>query len=190
MQSYEPDSTLEDELTLGKLIMSKFPGMSPYAAVMKAKEQLYPTLKLDVEDRRPLTPDALAALAPAPEQRYGLVRYSRDYLLNKSEEGKRLQPASKPYWEAGVLGHEILGHGGDIAMFPQYYTGDDHLGGAADPHFLRGNGSPYDGIRWLIQDTQLRLKSDQELQQARAKDLAEARRRGLPTNLPMKAKWE
>lgn len=179
------DSNWEEEVALGRLIMAKNPGLSPYEAVKQAQAQMLPRLDVKYTTEAPLSPDAEAAFQPGWADRSGTLRVRPEALSGSSREAKDVPSAYKQAWLAGLLGHEVLGHGYDTDRLPGYDQSEDN------PHFInQGRTGEGDSIAWLVNLAKQKLKTPQEVQQLRERDIAEAKARGLPYELPSQLKGQ
>lgn len=180
------EEKVREEIELGRIIMQANPGLSPYQAVLKAKEMLLNPLKIQLEEEKVPEYADFADLAQKNIPRSGVLRYDPTTL---PLDARRKAPSNQNEWMAGVLGHEVLGHGGDATYFPGM---TDSLPEDA-AHF--GSSPSYKGksgysISDLIASARQQLPPSKLRQQLEAQAQAEARQRGLPLELPTKAKWE
>lgn len=178
-------TTPEEEALLGELIRQKFPeSKSVYEAVAKAYQQMYP--QGDLQGFENGHPDgALGEVFPTGERKFKVQMDEQGLKAEKLPPGM-----NRNNWMTGVTAHEALGHGGDLAQYPYLWSGEKpELKGR---HFMK---SPYagvadDSVGWLINDTKRRLKSEQEVEKIRQQDIAEAKRLGLPSDLPQTLKGQ
>jgi hypothetical protein len=174
----------EEEALLGELIRSKFPeSKTAYEAVSKAYKQMYPQGDLQGFSTNPAD-DALGEVTPTGERSFRVNVNERDLKAEKLPPG-----VNRNNWYTGLVAHEVLGHGGDIAENPYLWSGGPVT---KERHFMK---SPYagvseDSVGWLINDAKRKLKTEQEVESIRQQDIAQAKRLGLPYELPQTVKGQ
>jgi hypothetical protein len=170
-------TTLDEEVELGRMLMSRYPGKAPYEA-----------LRLAFKDMQHETSGGkLGKITEKPMADFGEVDYadplnprSFDVNLDSGMNTTKLPPGyDRNEWKLGVGAHEVLGHGGDLAYYGDSFK--DLRSAKGKKHFVE---SPYkslhqDSIRWLINKTKGRFN-----------DIDEAKSLGLPYMLPENRKGE
>lgn len=174
------ETNIDEEVALGRILRKRYPGAkSPYEALQLAYRDMQNESsggkigKFAIE----AMPDAIADFRPTGPQSFD-IGVDQGYM--------NTIPMPKGYdreeWKLGVLGHEVLGHGGDQAFYgPGLWDAEHKRNKPKGRHFM---DSPYkrahqDSIDWLNKAIEQRFS-----------DIDEAKSRGLPYMLPEKRKGE
>lgn len=186
----EMDDKAEAEiLELGKILSAANPNVSPYEVARK----LMRDQAMNWRETRNVADYADASTSPNLKDlrsRSASLNYKPAH-LEKEASKLYTNPKDKNDWIAGILGHEVLGHGTDLMMAPD--TFDEGFDDQTN-HFLMyksyKEGVPHDSIASIIEAAKLQQLPPKQRIAREAAARSEANARGLPLYLPKKAKWE